>query len=458
MWRLIVDALKGVEHDYTGGSVRRAVVLLAVPMAMEMVMESVFAVADVFFVSRIGSDAVATVGVTEAMLTIVYTVAMALGIGATAVVARRIGEHDPEGAARAASQAVLLGSIVAATLGVFGYFQAERLLELMGATPAMVESSASYTRIMFAGNASVTLLFLNNAIFRGAGDAATAMRMLWLGNAINIVLDPALIFGLGPFPEMGIAGAAVATNIGRGTAVLLQLAILLRGNARVRIAWRYLKILPAEMWTVCRLSGTGFLQILIDTSSWIGLVRVVASFGAEALAAYTIAIRLVAFAILPAWGLSNAASTMVGQALGAGKPERAEEATWTAGWLTAIVLGVVSVVFIAGAPWIVAVFTTDPAIAPQAVTSLRVVSSGFVFFAYGLVFTQAFNGAGDPWTPTWLNFACFWCWQIPLAWGLAIGLGWGLVGVFWAMTIAFSTLGLLGAIAFRRGTWKLKVV
>ncbi len=458
MWRLIIDALKGVEHDYTGGSVRRAVVLLAVPMAMEMVMESVFAVVDVFFVSRIGSDAVATVGVTEAMLTIVYTVAMALGIGATAVVARRIGEHDPEGAARAASQAVLLGTIVAAALGVFGYFQAEWLLELMGATPAMVESSASYTRIMFAGNASVTLLFLNNAIFRGAGDAAIAMRMLWLGNAINIVLDPALIFGLGPFPEMGIAGAAVATNIGRGTAVALQLVLLLRGNARVRIAWRYLKILPAEMWTVCRLSGTGFLQILIDTSSWIGLVRVVASFGAEALAAYTIAIRLVAFAILPAWGLSNAASTMVGQALGAGKPERAEEATWAAGWLTAIVLGVISVVFIAGAPWIVAIFTSDPAIAPQAVTSLRVVSSGFVFFAYGLVFTQAFNGAGDPWTPTWLNFACFWCWQIPLAWGLAIGLGWGLVGVFWAMTIAFSTLGLLGAIAFRRGTWKLKVV
>lgn len=458
MWRLIVDALKGVEHDYTGGSVRRAVVLLAVPMAMEMVMESVFAVADVFFVSRIGSDAVATVGVTEAMLTIVYTVAMALGIGATAVVARRIGEHDPEGAARAASQAVLLGTLVAAALGVFGYFQAEWLLELMGATPAMVESSSSYTRIMFAGNASVTLLFLNNAIFRGAGDAAIAMRMLWLGNAINIVLDPALIFGLGPFPEMGIAGAAVATNIGRGTAVALQLVLLLRGNARVRIAWRYLKILPAEMWTVCRLSGTGFLQILIDTSSWIGLVRVVASFGAEALAAYTIAIRLVAFAILPAWGLSNAASTMVGQALGAGKPDRAEEATWTAGWLTAIVLGVISVVFIVGAPWIVGVFTSDPAIAPQAVTSLRVVSSGFVFFAYGLVFTQAFNGAGDPWTPTWLNFACFWCWQIPLAWGLAIGLGWGLVGVFWAMTIAFSTLGLLGAIAFRRGTWKLKVV
>ncbi len=458
MLRLIWDALKGVEHDYTDGPVRRAVILLAIPMAMEMVMESIFAVVDVFFVSRISADAVATVGLTEAMITIVYTVALALGIGATAVVARRIGEQDEDGAARAASQAVLLGLIVAAALGVFGGLNAEWLLGLMGATPSMIESSASYTRVMFAGNVTVTLLFLNNAIFRGAGDAAMAMRMLWIGNIINIVLDPLLIFGWGPFPEMGITGAAVATNIGRGTAVLAQLVILLRGHGRVRIAWRYLRVLPAEMWTVCRLSGTGFLQVLIDTSSWIGLVRVVASFGSDALAGYTIAIRLVTFAILPAWGLSNAASTMVGQALGAGKPERAEAATWTAGWLTAIVLGGTSVVFMSAAPWLVSIFTTDPAIVPHAVGCLRIVSGGFVFFAYGLVFTQAFNGAGDPWTPTWLNFACFWLWQIPLAYGLAIGLGWGPVGVYWAITIAFSTLGIASGLVFRRGRWKTKRV
>lgn len=458
MWKLIWDALRGVEHNFTEGSVRRAVILLAIPMAMEMVLESVFAVVDVFFVSRLGADAVATVGLTEAMLAIVYTVAIALGIGATAVVARRIGEHDDEGAARAASQALLLGLIVATALGIAGAWQAERLLGLMGATPSMIESSAGYTRIMFGGNATVTLLFLINAIFRGAGDASIAMRMLWLGNAINIVLDPCLIFGLGPFPELGITGAAVATNIGRGTAVLVQLAVLFSGAARVRVLWRYLRILPHEMWTVCRLSGTGFLQVLIDTSSWIGLVHVVASFGADAMAGYTIAIRIVMFAILPAWGLSNAAATMVGQGLGAGKPDRAEEATWTAARLTAWVLGVTSIVFLALAPQIVSIFTSDPAVAPHAVACLRIVSLGFVFFAYGLVLTQAFNGAGDPWTPTWLNFGCFWLWQIPLAYLLAVYLGWGPSGVYWAVTIAFSTSGLLSALVFRRGRWKTTTV
>lgn len=458
MLKLIWDALRGVEHRYTEGPVRTALILLAIPMAMEMVMESIFAVVDVFFVSRISADAVATVGLTEAMMAIVYTVALGLGIGATAVVARRTGENDEDGASRAASQALLLGLFVATALGVFGAWNAERLLGLMGATPSMIDSSSNYTRVMFGGNATVTLLFLINAIFRGAGDASIAMRMLWLGNAINIVLDPCLIFGWGPFPEMGVTGAAVATNIGRGTAVLVQLAVLFSGTTRVRVAWRYLRVLPSEMWTVCRLSGTGFLQILIDTSSWIGLVRLVASFGSDALAGYTIAIRIVMFAILPAWGLSNAAATMVGQALGAGKPDRAEEATWTAGRITAALLGVVSVMFLAGAPWIVGVFTTDPAVTPHAVTCLRIVSVGFVAFAYGFVLTQAFNGAGDPWTPTWLNFGCFWLWQIPLAYFLALYLGWGPTGVYWAITIAFSTSGLVSALMFRRGSWKKSVV
>jgi putative MATE family efflux protein len=458
MLQLIWDALRGVEQNYTDGPVRRSVILLAIPMAMEMVMESVFAVVDVFFVSKVGADAVATVGLTEAMMAIVYTVALGLGIGATAVIARRTGEQDKEGAARAASQALLLGLLVSAVLGLVAGWQAERLLGLMGATPSMIASSADYTRIMFAGNATVTLLFLINAIFRGAGDASVAMRLLWIANGINIVLDPCLIFGIGPFPELGVTGAAVATNIGRGTAVLIQIGVLFSGQARVRVAWRYLRILPGEMWMLCRLSGAGLLQMLIDTSSWIGLVRVIASFGSDALAGYTIAIRIVMFAILPAWGLSNAAATMVGQALGAGKPDRAEEATWTAGRLTAIVLGAISIVFLAAAPVIVGVFTSDPAILPHAVQCLRIVSLGFVFFAYGLVLTQAFNGAGDPWTPTWLNFACFWLWQIPLAYGLAIGLGWGPAGVYWAITIAFSTLGVAGAVVFKQGRWKSKVV
>lgn len=458
VWRVIVDALRGVEHNYTEGSVRRAVVLLAIPMVMEMAMESIFAVVDIFWVSRLGADAVATVGLTESMLAIVYTVALALGIGATAVVARRIGEGDEVGAARAAAQALMLGLLVAGAIGVFGVWQAERLLGLMGATPSMIESSLGYTRVMLGANATVTLLFVINAIFRGAGDAAIAMRMLWIANAINLVLDPLLIFGVGPFPEMGVTGAAVATNIGRGTAVVVQVAVLLSGTARVKVLWSHLRFMPREMWTVCRLSATGFLQILIDTSSWIGLVRVVASFGPEAMAGYTIGIRMVMFAILPAWGLSNAAATMVGQALGAGKPERAEEAVWTAGRLTMYLLGGIGVVFIAGADLIAGVFTTDPAIHAHAVTALRIVSSGFLFFAYGLVLTQAFNGAGDPWTPTWLNFGCFWLWQIPLAWLLAIQLGWGPAGVYWAVTIAFSTFAVVSALVFRRGMWKGKKV
>jgi putative MATE family efflux protein len=457
-WRVIADALRGVEHDYTEGSVRRAVVLLAVPMVMEMAMESIFAVVDVFWVSRLGADAVATVGLTEAMLAIVYTVALALGIGATAVVARRIGERDEEGAARAAAQALLLGLIVAAGIGVAGAWHTEWLLALMGATPSMVESSSGYARIMFGGNATVTLLFLINAIFRGAGDAAIAMRMLWFANAINLVLDPLLIFGVGPFPELGVTGAAVATNIGRGTAVVVQVAVLMSGAARVRVLWAHLRLMPGVMWTVCRLSSTGFLQILIDTSSWIGLVRVVSSFGSEALAGYTIGIRMVMFAILPAWGLSNAAATMVGQALGAGKPDRAEEAVWTAGRLTMYLLGGIGAVFIVFAPQIAGVFTEEAAIAAHAVTCLRIVSSGFLFFAYGLVLTQAFNGAGDPWTPTWLNFGCFWVWQIPLAWLMALKLGWGPSGVYWAITIAFSTFAVASAMVFGRGTWKRKHV
>ncbi len=329
LWTLL-EALRGSDRDYTVGPVGPALVMLSVPMVLEMAMESLFAVVDVFYVSRVSADAVATVGITESMLTIVYTVALGLGIGAMAVVSRRIGEKNDDGAAQAAAQAIALGVIVALSIGVFGFFNAERLLRLMGATPSMIASSLGYTQVMFLGNASVTLLFLNNAIFSGAGDPAIAMRMLWLGNAINIVVCPFLIFGIGPFPEMGVTGAAVGTNIGRGTAVLFQLWMLASGTSRVHISRRHCGSCPSVMWNVCRLSGSGFLQILIDTSSYIGLVRVISTFGSDALAGYTIGIRIVIFAMMPAWGLGNAAATMVGQALGAGKPERAEEAVWTA--------------------------------------------------------------------------------------------------------------------------------
>ena len=324
-WSLFLEAVRGSDRDYTVGPVGPALVMLSVPMVLEMAMESLFAVVDVFYVSRVSADAVATVGVTESMLTIVYTVALGLGIGAMAVVSRRIGEKDEDGAAQAAAQAIALGLLVALAVGLFGFFNAERLLRMMGATPSMIESSLGYTQVMFAGNATVTLLFLNNAIFRGAGDPAIAMRMLWLGNAINIVVCPFLIFGIGPFPEMGVTGAAIGTNIGRGTAVLMQLWMLWSGRSRIHIRRRHLTLVPAVMWNVCRLSGSGFLQILIDTSSYIGLVRIISTFGSDALAGYTIGIRTVIFAILPAWGLSNAAATMVGQALGAKKPDRAEQ-------------------------------------------------------------------------------------------------------------------------------------
>jgi len=457
-WSLFLEAVRGSDRDYTAGPVGSALILLSVPMVLEMAMESLFAVVDVFFVSRVGADAVATVGVTESMLTIVYTVAMGLGIGVTAVVSRRMGEKDEEGAAQAAAQAIALGLLISTAVGVFGYLNAERLLRVMGATPSMIESSLGYAQVMFAGNVTVTLLFLNNAIFRGAGDPAIAMRVLWIGNGINIVMDPVLIFGLGPFPELGVTGAAVATNTGRGIAVLIQLWMLWSGKSRIHITRRHLELVPAVMWNVCRLSGSGFLQILIDTTSYIGLVRVIATFGSDALAGYTIAIRIVIFAMMPAWGFGNAAATMVGQALGAGKPERAEEAVWTAAKYNGLVLGLVGVLFVVFASPIVAIFTSDPAVAPNAVACLWIVSTGFVFFAYGLVFTQAFNGAGDTWTPTWINFGCFWLFQIPLAWVLAIQFGMGPTGVYIAMTVAFSTLAIVSGLIFRRGRWKTQKV
>jgi putative MATE family efflux protein len=458
VWRLFVEALRGSSRDLTQGHIGQTILVLAVPMVVEMGMESIFAVVDVFFVSRLGADAVATVGLTESLLTIVYTVALGLGIGATAVVARRIGEKDEDGAAEAAVQAIALGLVVSLAVGIAGAVFARPLLEAMGATPTMLSSSLGYAVVMLGGNATVTLLFLGNAVFRGAGDAAMAMRMLVVANAINLVLDPCLIFGLGPFPELGITGAAVGTNIGRGTAVAVQLWVLLSGRSRIAAGLRHLRVVPRVMWTVCRLSGVGFLQVLIDTSSWIGLVRVISSFGSDALAGYTIGIRILLFAILPAWGLSNAAATMVGQSLGAGKPERAEQSVWTAGWYNAVFLTSLGVVFLVGAPRIVAAFTGDLMVGAHAVDCLRIVSAGFLLFAYGLVLTQAFNGAGDTWTPTWINFACFWLWQIPLAWWLAIVLGWGPRGVYVAITVAFSTLAIVSAFVFRRGAWKTKAV
>lgn len=457
-WQLVRQAIRGSHVDYTQGAVGQAILLLAIPMVLEMSMESVFAVVDVFFVSRLGPQAIATVGLTESMLTLIYTIAMGLGIGATAMVSRRIGEHDPEGASRAAMQAIWLGVILSVVLGLTGALFGPQLLAIMGAEPEVVATGGTFARVMLGGNASVLMLFLLNAIFRGAGDAAIAMRTLWLANAINILLGPCLIFGLGPFPELGVTGAAVATTIGRSTGALFALSRLLRGGGRVQLSRRCLRLEPALMWRLVRLSASGTFQIFIGMASWILLIRVISNFGSDALAGYTVAIRVIAFALLPAWGMANAAATMVGQALGAGKPDRAERAVWIAGRYNLVFLGLVGISFVTLAPRIVAIFTEDPAVARYGIDCLRIVAAGFVFYAYGMVLTQAFNGAGDTWTPTLVNLGCFWCFEIPLAWALAITFDMGPHGVFLAMTLAYTSIAVLSAILFRRGNWKRKTV
>jgi putative MATE family efflux protein len=457
-WHAVRDALRGVPHDYTEGALGRALLLLAIPMVMEMVMESIFSIVDVFFVSRLGAAAVATVGLTESMLSIVYALAMGLSIGVSATVARRVGEKDGDAAARAAVQGIALGLGVAIALGVCGGVLAPRLLALVGAAPDVVATGSGYARVVLGANCVIFLLFLVNAIFRGAGDAAIAMRVLWIANAVNLVLDPCLIFGLGPFPRLGVTGAAVATTTGRGVGVLLQLYALSRRDGRVAIGAGHLRLDLPLMRRLLRLSSTATIQVLIGTASWIGLVRVLSLFGSAALAGYTIGMRIIVFALLPSWGLSNAASTLVGQALGAGKPERAEAAVWRAGALNMGFLTVVGAVFVLAAGPITRVFTDDPAVVPLARSCLRVVAFGFPFYGLGMVLTQSFNGAGDTWTPTLINLGCFWLLEIPLAYLLAVRAGLGPWGAFFAIAVAFSSIALVSALVFRRGAWKLREV
>jgi MATE family, multidrug efflux pump len=458
LWAAIRESLRGTHRDYTVGPIGRSIVLLAIPMVLEMLMESVFAVVDIFWVAHLGADAVATVGLTESMLTIIYAVSIGLGIGATAMVARRIGEQNPEGAARAAVQAIALGLIVSVVVAIVGWLFASDLLRAMGGSPWVVEQGVGFTRVMFLGNASILLLFLINAVFRGAGDAAIAMRVLWLANSINIILGPCFIFGLGPFPRLGIMGAAVATTIGRGTGVLYALSRLIRSGGRFDIRRRHLKLEPSIMARLVRLSATGTFQVFIGMASWIGLIRTLSSFGSDAVAGYTIGIRVIIFALLPSFGMGNAAATMVGQALGARKPHRAEQAVWKAGFYNMVFLGVVGLIFVVFAPQIITIFTTDPKVVPYGVDCLRIVAYGFLFYAYGMVLTQSFNGAGDTWTPTVINLFVFWLWELPLAYLLAIVFGVGPRGVFIAITVAFSTLALVSAMVFRKGKWKTRVV
>jgi putative MATE family efflux protein len=450
---MLKEALFGSRQDFTEGDMNRAIVLLAIPMILEMVMESLFGVVDVFFVSRLGPDAVATVGLTESLLTLVFGVAIGLSMATTAFVARRIGEKDPVGAAESSVQAILLGLLVSAVVGAIGISKGPALLHLMGSSPA-VEANGRYTQIMLGGSAVIFLLFLINAIFRGAGDASLAMRTLWIANGINIVLDPCLINGWGPFPKLGVLGAAVATTTGRGIGVLYQLWALTSGANRIVVRRPQMRLNAPVMWNLLRISVTGMVQFLIATASWVALIRIVSSFGSAVVAGYTIAVRLLVFAILPSWGLSNAAATLVGQNLGAKKPERAEKSVYRTGFYNMIYMALVSIVFIFFPGVLVAIFTSDPAVSSPAVSCLAIFGLAFVSYAWGMVLMQAFNGAGDTMTPTLINLLAFWACQIPLAYWLAIKLGWGPRGAFTAVPIADLVFTIAALLLFRRGTWK----
>ena len=454
LWASLKEAIRGTHQDFTEGSISRAVLLLATPMVLEMVMESLFAIVNVFWVTRLGSDAVATVGLTESMLTLVFAVAVGISMSTTAMVARRTGEKDPRGAATAAGQSILLGLALSIAMGVPAYLFAPKLLSLMGGHPALVESGQHYTAIMMGSSVVVMLLFLNNAIFRGAGDASVAMRVLWISNAINLVLDPCLIFGLGPFPELGVTGAALSTVIGRTTGVVYQFWILMRGGSRVSLALSDFRIVPPVLLSLVRVSTTGVLQFAIGHTSWIVLVRMISEFGSVAGAGYTIGIRLFIFVILPSWGLSGAAATMVGQNLGAAKPERAVRAVYLTAAYNMVYLGAVAIVFIFTPEPIVRLFSTDPVVAGYATDCLRIVGYGNLFYAFGMVLVQAFNGAGDTVTPTIINVIGFWVCEIPLAWALAFHAGWQVPGVYYSIPIAELLITVLSLVMFMRGTWK----
>jgi putative MATE family efflux protein len=452
--RDLKDAVRGSAVDYTQGSIGRAILLLAVPMMLEMAMESTFAVVDIYFVSSLGASAIATVGLTESVLTLVYAVAMGLSMGATALVARRIGEKNPKGAADSAVQAVFAALVAAVPVSLAGIFFARQILSLMGGDAWSIEHGYRYTAWMLGGNGVIMLIFVINAVFRGAGDAAMAMRVLWLANGINLVLDPALIFGWGPFPALGVQGAAVATTIGRGVGVATQIWVLFRGAKHIRVAASQVRLHAEVMWRLVRTSLGGIGQLIIATSSWIGLVRIISVFGSETLAGYTIALRIIIFTIMPSWGFSNAAATLVGQNLGAQQPERAERSVWITGFANMTFMACVSLVYIFGNSILLRIFTSDPGVVAAGAQCLRIVAYGYIAYAWGMVMPQAFNGAGDTLTPTKINFFCLWLIEIPLAYVLAIKLGEQQKGVYWAIVIAETVAGLSAILLFRRGKWK----
>lgn len=455
-FRLFREALMGSEQSFTTGSIDRAIFLLSVPMIMEMGMEALFAIVDVFFVSQLhNNDAIATIGLTESMLTIIYSIAIGLSMGVTAMVARRVGEKDVKAGEVAAVQALFVGVCIATIISVTGFFYSTDLLRLMGAEESVIATGAGYTKWMLSGNITIMLLFLINAIFRGAGDASIAMRSLMLANFLNILLDPLFIFGWGPIPAFGVEGAAIATNIGRGIGVAYQVYHLLRGKGVIKLHTQNLILKWNIVWNLIKVSAGGTAQFVIASASWIFLVRIVSTFGSTALAGYTIAIRVIVFAILPAWGMANAAATLVGQNLGAEQPARAEKSVWRTAFFNMVFLAIVTVLFFTLAGPILRLFTDDAAVLQSGIQCLQIVSLGYIFYAYGMVISQSFNGAGDTTTPTILNFFGFWTFQIPLAYLLAITLEFGPTGVYAAISIAESCIAIVAVIIFKRGKWKL---
>jgi len=466
LWRDLKEAIAGSEQDFTQGGIGRAIFLLSVPMVLEMMMESVFAVVDIFFVSRLGSDAVAAVGLTESMLTIVYAIGVGLAMATTAMVARRIGEKKRQEASVAALQAILVSLLISAPIAISGIFFSENLLVMMGAAPDVIAKGLDYTTLMIGANVVIMLLFVNNAVFRGAGAAAISMRALWIANGLNLILDPCLIMGLGFFPELGIKGAAIATIVGRCVGVFYQFAMLANTKSRINFRHGYLQLNFGVMKKLVQLSLGGIAQFIIATSSWIGLMRIMATFGSESLAGYTIAIRVVIFSIMPAWGMSNAAATLVGQNLGAAKADRAEKSVWKTAWVNVAFLSSIGIFFYLFDETLIRIFSQDPEVVKIGAQALRYFSYGYPFYGFGMVLVQAFNGAGDTATPTKINFICFWVTEIPLAYMLATqadlfffsGLGLREPGVFTSVIISESLIGLFGVILFKRGKWKKKEV
>lgn len=454
----IKEAIIGTERDFTQGSMWKAIILLSIPMVLEMVFESIFAIADIYFVSRLGADAIATVGITESLITIVYAVGIGLSMATTAIISRRTGEKDSKGASVAAFQAIIIGVVISSLIAIPGAIFASDILSLMGANNTISGEMASYTAIMLGGNGIIMLLFIINGIFRSAGDAAISMRILLIANLLNIILDPCLIFGLGPFPELGIKGAAIATNVGRGIAVICQFYLLFNGSRRVKLAIQDFKTDFKVMKQLLKLSLGTIGQFIIATSSWIGLTVILAKFGSEVLAGYTIAIRVIIFSLLPSFGISNAAGTLVGQNLGAKQPDRAEKSVWATAKINVIFLSSIAAIFIIFPEFFIQVFTDEQRVISAGVNCLRIMSYGFVFYGLGMVLINSFNGAGDTFTPTKINLICFWMIEIPLAYFLAISLGMEEEGVFYSIIIAETLLTIISVIIFKRGKWKLKEV